>query len=176
MRCSYIFFSHRCVSPFSRRLIFTRAPVRSLYYPWGKMGTTRSLPKGWTERLPLWPFDLSFSFGRAPTSFSGSSLGKRVGIVLARERNVMRSIPGAGPILRVLKQAGNEGTSFACKWLDLRVAQMTTKNGGSVSWRRRESSIHNEYFLAWYIDTFIKHRFFFFSPDYLHGLPPLNGP
>ena len=132
MRCSYIFFSHRCVSPFSRRLIFTRAPVRSLYYPWGKMGTTRSLPKGWTERLPLWPFDLSFSFGRAPTSFSGSSLGKRVGIVLARERNVMRSIPGAGPILRVLKQPGNEGTSFACKWLDLRVAQMTTKNGGSV--------------------------------------------
>ena len=53
---------------FSRALAFAR-----FYYPWGKIGTTRSLPKGWTERLPLWPIDLSFSFVRAPTSFSGSS-------------------------------------------------------------------------------------------------------
>ena len=53
-----------------------------------------------------------------------------------------------------------------CKWLDLRVAQMTTKNG--------ESSIHNEYFLARYIDTLIK--YLFFLPDYLHSLPPVNGP
>ena len=47
--------------------------LRALYYPWGKMETTRSIPKGWTERFLLWPIDLSFSFGRAPTSFSGSS-------------------------------------------------------------------------------------------------------
>ena len=47
-----------------------------------------------------------------------------------------------------------------CKWLDLRVARMTTKNGSSVSWKSPESIVHNEYFFAWYIDTQIKYLLF----------------
>ena len=52
--------------------------------------------------------------------------------MLARERNVMRSIPGAGPILRVLKQPGNEGTSFA-----LQMARPSRGSDDYEKWRFR---------------------------------------
>ena len=45
---------------------------------------------------------------------------------LTAEREVAGSIPGVGPILRVLKLLRNEGTPFAWHVLDLRVARMTT--------------------------------------------------
>ena len=42
-------------------------------------------------------------------------------------QSVAGSIPGAGPIFRVLKQLRNEGTSFALQAAqDLCVVQMTT--------------------------------------------------
>ena len=44
----------------------------------------------------------------------------------------MRSIPGAGPILRVLKQPGNEGTSFA-----LQMARPSRGSDDYEKWRFR---------------------------------------
>ena len=44
---------------------------------------------------------------------------------LTAEWEVAGSIPGAGPLLRVLKWLRNEGISFALQALDLRVARMT---------------------------------------------------
>ena len=41
--------------------------------------------------------------------------------------------------------------------LDLRVARMTTENGGPVSSRRCKRSMLNKYFRAEYIDTQIKY-------------------
>ena len=40
-----------------------------------------------------------------------------------------------------------------CKRLDLRLARMTTSNGGPVSSRRRKNSVLIYYFRAKYIDT-----------------------
>ena len=44
--------------------------------------------------------------------------------------------------------------------LDLRVARMTTENGGPVSCRRRKKSMLNKYFRAECIDTQIKYIVF----------------
>jgi len=45
---------------------------------------------------------------------------------LTAEREVVGSIPGAGPLLRVLKYLRNDGISSHCKPLDPRMARMTT--------------------------------------------------
>ena len=50
---------------------------------------------------------------------------------------------------------------MSCKQLDLRVARMSTKNGGLISIRRRHNQVLSQYFSAKYIDTQIKCMFFF---------------
>ena len=45
---------------------------------------------------------------------------------LTAEQEVVGSNPGVGPILRVLKQLGNEGSAFALQTARLCVAEMTT--------------------------------------------------
>ena len=45
---------------------------------------------------------------------------------LTAEQEVVGSIPGVRPILRVLKSLRKEGTALALKRLDLRMAGMTT--------------------------------------------------
>ena len=45
---------------------------------------------------------------------------------LATEREVAGSIPGTGPTLMVLNDWEMEVLPLPCKWLDLRVARMTT--------------------------------------------------
>ena len=49
---------------------------------------------------------------------------------LAAEREVAGSIPGAGPLLRVLKWLRNEGTSFA-----LQAARTSRGSDDHVKWR-----------------------------------------
>ena len=49
---------------------------------------------------------------------------------LAAEREVAGSIPGAGPLLRVLKWLRNEGTSFA-----LQAARPSRGSDDHVKWR-----------------------------------------
>ena len=51
---------------------------------------------------------------------------------LTAEREVAGSIPGAGPILRVLKWLRNEGTSFA-----LQGAKPSRGSDDHVKWRSR---------------------------------------
>ena len=48
-----------------------------------------------------------------------------------------------------------------CRRLDLRVARMTTSNGGPVSIRRRKIQCPNQHFRAKYIDIQIKCIFFY---------------
>ena len=52
--------------------------------------------------------------------------------VLTAERDVGGSIPGAGPILRVLKQPRNEGTPFA-----LQQARPSRGSNDHEKWRSR---------------------------------------
>ena len=62
-----------------------------------------------------------------------------------------------------------------CKWLDLRVAQMTTQNGGPVSsWRHKKivSPIGNSY--AKYLDAQINVHFFLKSNQELNFTYPLG--
>ena len=75
---------------------------------------------------------------------------------LTAKRKVAGSIPGARPILGVLKYLGNEGTPFAL--------QAASPSGGlddHVKWRPvsswgRKHSVPNKYFRAKYLDTQIK--------------------
>ena len=49
--------------------------------------------------------------------------------------------------------------SLPCKQVDLRVARMTTYNGGPVSSRRRKNCVPDYYFRVKYFDTQIKYIF-----------------
>ena len=49
---------------------------------------------------------------------------------LTAEQEVVGSIPGAGPILRVLKSLRNEGTAF-----DLQAARPSRDSDDHVKWR-----------------------------------------
>ena len=77
---------------------------------------------------------------------------------LTAEREVAGSIPGTGPILRVLKYLRNEGISFA-----LQMGRPTHGSDDHVKWRPLPSpvgdvkySVPNYYFRVKYIDTQIK--------------------
>ena len=51
---------------------------------------------------------------------------------LTAEREVASSIPGAGPLLRVLKWLRNEGTNFA-----LQAVRLSRGSDDHVKWRSR---------------------------------------
>ena len=197
MRCSHIFLSHRRVSPFSRGLIFTRARVRSLYYPWGKMETTRSIPKGWTERFLLWPIDLSFSFGRAPTSFSGSSPthsseredpgnegGNSAWLQSGTSWVRFRADKHVPVVVRSPGLDQYQGLKITGKWRYFLCLQMARPSRGSDDYEKwRFSSPEGVLKVLSTMSTFSHDTlvlklstFCFCKPDYLHSLPPVNGP
>ena len=75
---------------------------------------------------------------------------------LTVEREVAGSIPGVGPILRVLKKLRNEATTFV-----LQMARPSRGSDDHVKWQSRlqwetENSVPSWYFRAKYIDTQIK--------------------
>ena len=64
---------------------------------------------------------------------SGSEAGLAQSVQrLTAEREVVGSIPRAGPILRALKQLRNEGTAFA-----LQMASSSRGSDDHVKWRSR---------------------------------------
>ena len=114
MRCSHIFLSHRRISPFSRWFIFTRARVRSRSLAFARS----TIPEEKWRLLVVYPrAGLSVSHSdlltyysllveRQPRSQGPPLLIPRSEKTLERgweqpltaERDVMGSIPRAGPI------------------------------------------------------------------------------